>query len=109
MITKSTDERGTHGHLPSRPELYASLIVAGRGISPGRKEPFVRNVHIAPTVAALLGFAFPGKVEGLALREFLTVAIPQASKTVVAGTEPTVEKPTESRKNRKNKKAKENR
>lgn len=58
-ITISPD-KACHGHLPSRPELYASFIASGFGIRKGVREPFMKNLDVAPTVAALLGFEIPG-------------------------------------------------
>lgn len=53
---EANSDRACHGHLPSRPELYASFIAAGVGIKQGVREPFMKNLNVAPTVAALLGF-----------------------------------------------------
>ncbi len=50
--------RGKHGYLPDRPEMYASLILWGRGVRPRRHRELVRMVDIAPTFARLLGIAF---------------------------------------------------
>jgi predicted AlkP superfamily pyrophosphatase or phosphodiesterase len=50
-----TTERAAHGYLPSRAEMRATLIIAGKGIKANRKVEYVRLIDIAPTVARLLG------------------------------------------------------
>jgi len=47
--------RGTHGYLPDRPQMFASLILWGRGVRRGARAPVVNMTDIAPTLAALLG------------------------------------------------------
>jgi len=47
--------RGTHGYLPDRPQMFASLILWGRGVRRGARAPVVRMTDIAPTLATLLG------------------------------------------------------
>jgi predicted AlkP superfamily pyrophosphatase or phosphodiesterase len=55
---------GSHGYLASDPEMNALFIACGRGIRPGTKLEMVRNLDLAPTIAALLGL----KMEGAAGR-----------------------------------------
>ena len=50
----STD-RGYHGYSPDRPELHASLIVAGPGLEKRGDLGVVPMTAIAPTLAAFLG------------------------------------------------------
>lgn len=50
--------RGKHGYLPDRPEMYASLILWGRGIRARRHRELARMVDIAPTFARLLHIEF---------------------------------------------------
>ena len=59
---------GQHGYDSSLPEMQALFIAAGYGIKPvgGEIRP-VRVVDIAPTIAALLGFAPAPAVDGLAI------------------------------------------
>ncbi len=47
--------RGSHGYLPDRPQMFASLILWGRGVRRGARAPVVNMTDIAPTLAALLG------------------------------------------------------
>ncbi|MCS6804642.1 MAG: ectonucleotide pyrophosphatase/phosphodiesterase [Acidobacteriota bacterium] len=50
-------KRGNHGFLPERPEMYASLILWGRGIQRTSLE-FVQMTDIAPTLARILNIPF---------------------------------------------------
>jgi hypothetical protein len=59
-----------HGYLPDHPAMYPALVLSGAGIAPGARMRHVRNVDVAPTIAALLGVELPG-VEGHVLREAL--------------------------------------
>jgi predicted AlkP superfamily pyrophosphatase or phosphodiesterase len=74
------NNKGVHGYLPTRAEMYASLIMAGQGIRQGVNIPLTRNHNVAPTIAALLGFSLT-QTEGRPLREFLTVAPAVTPKT----------------------------
>jgi predicted AlkP superfamily pyrophosphatase or phosphodiesterase len=47
--------KGGHGHLPERPELNASLILAGPGSARRGDLGLVRMTRIAPTLARVLG------------------------------------------------------
>jgi predicted AlkP superfamily pyrophosphatase or phosphodiesterase len=67
------DYRGTHGYLPTRPEMRASLIIYGAGVNPGAKLPLARMIDIAPTAATLLNLNFP-RTEGKVIREMLKPA-----------------------------------
>jgi predicted AlkP superfamily pyrophosphatase or phosphodiesterase len=59
-----------HGYLPDHPDMYPALVLSGSGISRGARLGHVRNVDVAPTIAALLGVELRG-VEGRVLREAL--------------------------------------
>ncbi|MGH9832360.1 MAG: alkaline phosphatase family protein [Blastocatellia bacterium] len=48
-------ERATRGYSPSRSEMRATLIFAGKGIKPGVKIEYARLIDIAPTIAGLFG------------------------------------------------------
>jgi len=50
-----TTERAAHGYLPSRAEMRATLILAGKGIKANQKIEYARLIDITPTVARLLG------------------------------------------------------
>jgi hypothetical protein len=47
--------KGTHGYLPSRPELATGLVAAGPGLASGHVIPSFRQIDIAPLAAKLLG------------------------------------------------------
>ena len=61
---------GAHGYLSDDPQMNATFIAWGYGIRSGARLGTIRNVDVAPTVAAVLGLALPG-AEGRALREIL--------------------------------------
>jgi predicted AlkP superfamily pyrophosphatase or phosphodiesterase len=50
--------RGQHGYDPERPEMRASLVIAGGPIAP-RQLDGAGLVDVAPTIAKLLGLALP--------------------------------------------------
>jgi predicted AlkP superfamily pyrophosphatase or phosphodiesterase len=50
---------GTHGYLPDRPEMRASLFIMGRGIASGRDLGVVDMRQVAPTIAMILGVKLP--------------------------------------------------
>jgi predicted AlkP superfamily pyrophosphatase or phosphodiesterase len=51
---------GHHGYLTSDPDMNAIFIAWGRGIRRGGRVETLRNVDVAPTVAALLGLRMDG-------------------------------------------------
>lgn len=61
---------GTHGYLNSDPELDGIFIASGAGIKPGVVLDRVRNLDVAPTLAKLMGLAFP-EIDGRVLEEIL--------------------------------------
>ncbi|MEW6126644.1 MAG: ectonucleotide pyrophosphatase/phosphodiesterase [Acidobacteriota bacterium] len=74
--------KGTHGYLPSRPEMYASLIIYGANVRVGAKLALAKMIDIAPTAAACLGLSFE-KAEGRPLADLVKPAIlpkPQTDK-----------------------------
>jgi predicted AlkP superfamily pyrophosphatase or phosphodiesterase len=64
---KATPYHG-HGYLPTHPAMFPALVLSGAGIAPGRHLGHVRNLDVAPTIAALLGLEFPS-VDGRVLSE----------------------------------------
>jgi predicted AlkP superfamily pyrophosphatase or phosphodiesterase len=69
-VNEPKDYKGTHGHLPTRPELRAALIVYGAGARVGSRMSLARMIDIAPTAAAVLGLTF-ADVEGSPIRELI--------------------------------------
>jgi predicted AlkP superfamily pyrophosphatase or phosphodiesterase len=59
-----------HGYLPNHPAMYPALVLSGAGVAPGSTLGHVRNVDVAPTIAALLGIPMPD-VEGRVLKDVL--------------------------------------
>jgi predicted AlkP superfamily pyrophosphatase or phosphodiesterase len=70
ITPKSEEIRGSHGFDPNLPALHATFVAWGAGIKPGAKLGTIKNIDVAPTIAALLGIPLPG-VEGRALEEIL--------------------------------------
>jgi predicted AlkP superfamily pyrophosphatase or phosphodiesterase len=66
--------KGTHGYLPSRPEMYASLILYGANVRVGAKIALAKMIDIAPTAAAFLGLTFE-TIEGRLIGELVKPAI----------------------------------
>lgn len=50
--------KGSHGYLPDNPKLLATFIAWGAGIRRGARLPVMDSVHVAPTVAKVLGLKF---------------------------------------------------
>jgi len=61
---------GHHGYINTDPRMNAAFIVAGRGVRVGKKIGVIDNVHVAPTIAKLLGVELPG-ADGKALGDVL--------------------------------------
>ena len=66
-----TEERAAHGYLPSRAEMRATLIVAGKGIKANQRIEYARLIDIAPTVGRLLGLEMKS-ARGRVLSEVVT-------------------------------------
>ena len=50
-----SEERAASGYLPSRAEMRAALIIAGKVIKANQRIEYARLIDIAPTIARLLG------------------------------------------------------
>jgi predicted AlkP superfamily pyrophosphatase or phosphodiesterase len=61
---------GTHGYLNSDEDMKAIFIAWGQGIKPGKTLDTIRNLDVAPTIAALLNLQMKG-IEGKALSDIL--------------------------------------
>ncbi|MGH8237236.1 MAG: alkaline phosphatase family protein [Steroidobacteraceae bacterium] len=55
--------KGTHGYLPSRPEMHASFFIRGPNIDAGRDLGVIDMRQIAPTLAGILGVRLPHRTE----------------------------------------------
>jgi predicted AlkP superfamily pyrophosphatase or phosphodiesterase len=70
LITATGGTRGTHGNHFSNRLLDATFIAWGAAIKPGTKISRMRNVDVAPTLAAVLGIRMEN-VEGRVLTEIV--------------------------------------
>lgn len=68
--------RGMHGHRPTLPGMATGFIAAGPGIRRGLSLPVVRQIDVAPTIAALMG---------LRLDQAVGLPIPGLFETGAAG------------------------
>jgi predicted AlkP superfamily pyrophosphatase or phosphodiesterase len=59
LVSDQPPDLGTHGYLPTYPEMRASFFVMGQGIAHGRDLGVIDMRQIAPTVAAILGVNLP--------------------------------------------------
>jgi predicted AlkP superfamily pyrophosphatase or phosphodiesterase len=62
MLRPATS-KGTHGYLPARPEMHASLFILGPNVEAGHDLGVVDMRQIAPTFAAILGVQLPHETE----------------------------------------------
>ena len=59
LVSDQPSVKGTHGYLPSYPEMRASFFAMGEGVARGRNLGVVDMRQIAPTVAGILGVSLP--------------------------------------------------
>jgi predicted AlkP superfamily pyrophosphatase or phosphodiesterase len=69
MITPEMNQ-GFHGFISTNPKMDATFVAWGRGIKKGEKIGMVKNIDVAPTLAALLGETLPN-TDGKVLKEIL--------------------------------------
>lgn len=60
----------THGS-PYSYDTHVAMLFWGTGIHPGRVDREVHTVDVAPTIARLLGIAYPKSVDGIPLPELI--------------------------------------
>ena len=65
--------KGNHGFNADNRKMDALFVAAGAGVRVGARIGEINNIDVAPTAAALLGFAMPG-VDGQVLIDILTGA-----------------------------------
>jgi predicted AlkP superfamily pyrophosphatase or phosphodiesterase len=73
LVASSSNYLGTHGYVASDPDLDGVFIASGYGIRKGAHAGRIRNLDVAPTIAALLGIDLRGS-EGEVLADFLSIA-----------------------------------
>ena len=59
LVSDKPSVKGTHGYLPSYPEMRASFFAMGEGVAQGRDLGVVDMRQIAPTVAGILDVSLP--------------------------------------------------
>ena len=69
-VTAIAGVKGAHGHLPEPAALQAAFFAWGAAIKSGVVLPQIRNVDVAPTIAAIFGMKMPD-VDGRVLTEIL--------------------------------------
>jgi len=74
---------GAHGYLPDRPQMRASLILAGSGINSGVRVPIVKMTDLAPTLAAILGVDLKAPAYSRPVASFLVQERKQKIRQVV--------------------------
>jgi predicted AlkP superfamily phosphohydrolase/phosphomutase len=68
---ESVSPRGDHFTNPERPVMHAAFAVAGPGVAAGARLGLIRQVDVAPTLAALLGIDPPAQATGRVLEAAL--------------------------------------
>ena len=58
------EPKGEHMLGPERPEMLGAFTIAGPGVSTGAGLGFIRQIDVAPTLAALLGISPPAQAVG---------------------------------------------
>jgi predicted AlkP superfamily pyrophosphatase or phosphodiesterase len=69
-VTLEQGSQGHHGYLASNPKMNAVFVAAGRGIKKGARLGVIENIHVAPTIAQLLGVELPD-ARGKVIKEIL--------------------------------------
>ena len=70
-VVEDIAPRGIHGLDPQRPEMQAGFVVAGPGVAAGAALGAIRQIDVAPTLAALLGLDPPAQATGRVLTDAL--------------------------------------
>jgi predicted AlkP superfamily pyrophosphatase or phosphodiesterase len=63
VLLADTTSKGGHGFLPSRPDLHASLIMAGPNVPRAGNLGVVRMTQVAPTIASWFGVGLSPKAD----------------------------------------------
>ena len=70
-VVEQIAPRGVHGLNPERAELQSGFVVAGPGVAAGVSLGPIRQIDVAPTLAALLGLDPPAQATGVVLTKAL--------------------------------------
>ena len=81
-VVEGAPPAGEHLLDPQRPDMHASFAVAGPGVARGADLGVIRQIDIAPTLAALLGLEPPAQAIGVVLKKALARSgVTEAPKT----------------------------
>jgi predicted AlkP superfamily pyrophosphatase or phosphodiesterase len=69
-VTLAAGNQGHHGYISTNPKMNAVFVAWGRGIKVGSRLGVIDNIHIAPTIAHLLGVKLEN-AKGAVLKELL--------------------------------------
>lgn len=70
LVEDVDSPKGSHGYLPTDPNLYATFVISGAGVKKGAVVDEITNRDVAPTMARLLGLEMKD-VDGRVLDEVL--------------------------------------
>ena len=73
-VVEEIPPRGVHGLDPERRELQAGFVIAGPGVAAGVSLGPIRQIDVAPTLAALLGLDPPAQATGSVLTKALAAS-----------------------------------
>ena len=73
-VVEEVAPRGAHGLNPERSEMQAGFVVAGPGVARGVSLGPIRQIDVAPTLAALLGLDPPAQATGSILTKALAAS-----------------------------------
>jgi predicted AlkP superfamily pyrophosphatase or phosphodiesterase len=79
-VVEEIAPRGMHGLDPRRNEMQAGFVVAGPGVAAGADLGAIRQIDVAPTLAALLGLEPPAQATGAVLAKALAATRPSAPR-----------------------------
>ena len=74
LVVEEVAPRGVHGLNPERREMQAGFVVAGPGVAAGVSLGPIRQIDVAPTLAALLGLDPPAQATGSILTKALAAS-----------------------------------
>jgi predicted AlkP superfamily phosphohydrolase/phosphomutase len=70
-VVEEIEPRGVHGLDPDRREMQVGFVIAGPGVAAGADLGTIRQIDVAPTLAALLGLDPPAHATGTVLTKAL--------------------------------------
>jgi hypothetical protein len=84
-VVQETRPRGDHVADSERSAMQAAFAVAGPGVATGSDLGPIRQIDIAPTLAALLGIGPPRQAVGRVLERVLAYPIPPPAAEAPTG------------------------